>query len=394
MDEAWFYLVSCAIEAAGAPSLPAIVDCMHAVSRGDISAVTRNLKIILDVVQTITAVLLRMYDGCDPHIFYFRVRKFVAAWAGNPLLPDGLLYQGVDESDVPEYEIDGSVEKDLEGFSREFRLQREELDWSISAGACKWEDEEINVGFAGDAASEVRQGPGIRQSTTSSHERPSNIRPFPPPRPGVRRKFAGGSAAQSPIIQALDIALGVQHKPQFAALKRRGSGVVAEEQQQAGFASSTSNAISLSRTPSTSADPSHRSPHTFESTVPKNFIHEMRAYLPGPHRSFLLALSRAPAIRAFVTAAKESNPDGADVVEMAEIFNKCVDGMKKFRDKHVQMVSVYILVQGKKRRAEDGVVEAGGAGVGSVAGESKGTGGTNILPFLRQSREETKAAQV
>ena len=50
--------------------------------------------------------------------------------------------------------------------------------------------------------------------------------------------------------------------------------------------------------------------------------------------------------------------------------------LKVFRDKHLQMVSVYILTP-KKRLQMD------------LKNVAKGTGGTPVIAFLKQSRDET-----
>lgn len=62
MDEAWFYLISLAIEAAGAPALPAILEAMHAVVRSDLEALATQLRIIANCIEEITRLLLRMYE--------------------------------------------------------------------------------------------------------------------------------------------------------------------------------------------------------------------------------------------------------------------------------------------------------------------------------------------
>jgi hypothetical protein len=62
MDEAWFYLISLAIEAAGAPAVPAIVDCLHAIERGDTNAMINALIIMASAIDEINKILPRMYE--------------------------------------------------------------------------------------------------------------------------------------------------------------------------------------------------------------------------------------------------------------------------------------------------------------------------------------------
>jgi indoleamine 2,3-dioxygenase len=42
-------------------------------------------------------VLARMPDGCDPYIYYRRVRPYIHGWKDHPLLDSGVVYEGVDE---------------------------------------------------------------------------------------------------------------------------------------------------------------------------------------------------------------------------------------------------------------------------------------------------------
>jgi len=130
MDESWFYLVSVAIEARGAPTIHLMLEAMQAVRRGDSYTVSECLALFAERIMDLRELLGRMYDHCTPRAFYFQIRPFLAgsknmAEAG---LPNGVLFE------------DGSG------------------------------DEEY-------------------------------------------RQYAGGSNAQSSLIQFFDIALGVQHRP-------------------------------------------------------------------------------------------------------------------------------------------------------------------------------------
>ena len=92
MDERWFYLVTVAIEAAGGEALPAIVDAQLAVIESNQDKLTTALETVHTVIQRITALLARMEERCDPHIFYHRVRPFLAGWP-----KPGITYNGVDK---------------------------------------------------------------------------------------------------------------------------------------------------------------------------------------------------------------------------------------------------------------------------------------------------------
>lgn len=271
LDEQWFYLVSVAIEARGAPSIPLMLQAMTAARVGNNRVVTECLQQLAEILDEITGLLQRMYDNCDPYIFYNRIRPYLAgsknmADAG---LPKGLLYD--DGRNPPEY-----------------------------------------------------------------------------------RQYGGGSNAQSSLIQFFDIVLGVEHRP---------TGVTRKDQSSA----------------STEDGPKSR----------HSFIHDMRAYMPGPHRRFLEDVDSITNIRAFVDA-RRTDP----ALRLA--YDACLSMLRAMRDKHIQIVSRYIIVQSRgARRASQstGSDLPSATNLATAAPPDKkklrGTGGTALIPFLKQARDET-----
>ena len=95
MDESWFYLVSVAIEARGAPIIPLMLTAMDAARQGDSTTVTKCLCVFAERLADLITLLQRMHESCDPTVFYHRIRPFLAgsknmAEAG---LPHGVLYE-------------------------------------------------------------------------------------------------------------------------------------------------------------------------------------------------------------------------------------------------------------------------------------------------------------
>jgi indoleamine 2,3-dioxygenase len=95
MDEEWFATIHMTIEAAAGPGLAAIVPAQAAVARGDGAAAEAALISVAETIQTIHGILQRMPERCDPHIYYHRVRPYMFGWKQNPLLPEGMIYEGV-----------------------------------------------------------------------------------------------------------------------------------------------------------------------------------------------------------------------------------------------------------------------------------------------------------
>lgn len=284
IDEQWFYLVSVAIEAHAGPTIPLMLNAIAAARVSDTDLLTRCLQQFAETLDELGSILLRMYESCDPHVFYNRIRPYLAGSKnmGDAGLPRGVLYD------------DGG------------------------------------------------------------------------PNPSWR-KYGGGSNAQSSVIQFFDIVLGVDHRP----------------------TGERNDASSESEKDSTSSPkPRH------------NFIHEMRSYMPGPHRRFLQAVEAVANIKDFV----ESNQSDRRLVVA---YDACLAMLRALRDKHMQMVSRYIIVKSRESRSQSrgraltptqspsqaindtpDRRRRTGSGMKAKQKPLRGTGGTALMAFLKQARDE------
>lgn len=267
-DEAWFYLVSTAMEARGAPTLPIILQAIQGVRNESVSDVTYNLRALAIHIDDMAVALTKMHEKCDPTIFYQKIRPYLAGWKNmaDAGLPNGLRYEGCEDSREGEY-----------------------------------------------------------------------------------RAYSGGSNAQSALIHMLDVALGIEH---------------------------------------------HQTVDGTESTVsalsPKNdFMEDMRNYMPAPHRRYLEHLTDVCHVRQFCLSHRD------DAV-LSEAYDACLAMLKAFRDRHLAIVSRFIVVPAAKaRRNVDGGddVKSEHKGLAKATtktnAELKGTGGTHLMSFLKQSRDET-----
>ena len=338
IDESWFYLITMAIEAVGARAMTAITSALEATKSSNLLELEKSLIAITEAIGDMTKALTRMPENCDPYIFYHRVRIYFSGWSNMKDLPDGLTYEG-DEGEIEKMFMD---EGEPDG--------------------CGYHGESKNIG-----------GP---------------------------KRYPGGSAAQSALIHALDIFLGVDHQP-------TGEGPRAYHRHQR---------------------PGHTSPPTDKPQKKINFLRDMRYHMPGVFRDYLRDLEKAPSVHDFLFA----NPSKEERWKQCrQQYNLCVENMKAFRDKHIQIVTRYIVIQAQRahqtgqERTGEGYggmgpaanrviklaspesVEPSGQldslvtndGLGAVpsdhsnepAAGSRGTGGTDIMPFLKQSRDETKA---
>ncbi|GLB40733.1 putative indoleamine 2,3-dioxygenase [Lyophyllum shimeji] len=115
-----------------------------------------------------------------------------------------------------------------------------------------------------------------------------------------------------------------------------------------------------------------------QSSAPgkRSFMTRMQSYMPRNHRLFLDHLSSNPRpLRAFVM----SSADAA----LHDAYNLAVVALKEFRDAHMIIATLYIL--GPARRAAK-QLEACNP---SEKGPLKGTGGTDLVRFLKGTRNRT-----
>ena len=155
---------------------------------------------------------------------------------------------------------------------------------------------------------------------------------------GETRELSGPSAAQSTLIHALDIFLGVDHSATPAPSRPTPDG------------------------PSPSIKSSHPAP----------FLERMQAYMPRHHRNFINHLKVVP--RPIRKLALLSGPDSP--VWLA--YNEAITALQEFRSAHIRIATLYIISQSHRRPSPTVTLEP-----------AKGTGGTDLVPFLKSSRDDT-----
>ncbi|KAL8841510.1 MAG: hypothetical protein Q9170_000893 [Blastenia crenularia] len=292
LDESWFYLVSVAIEARGAPTIPLMLKAIASARNNDCVTVTDCLHLFAERLDELGTLLQKMYENCDPHVFYHRIRPFLAGGKNmaDAGLPNGVLFD------------DGTGQQEF-------------------------------------------------------------------------RQLGGGSNAQSSLIQFFDIVLGIEHRPTGEKPRYHSSSSESDIEGQ--------------------APPSRH-----------NFIHEMRSYMPGPHRRFLGHVSNVANIREFVETHRSDR-------SLTIAFDACLAMLRSLRDKHIQLVSRYIIVKSRESRSttrslsprsapqpvRHNIASATSSAVADTMSSSpnnkpgskklRGTGGTALIPFLKQARDET-----
>lgn len=136
---------------------------------------------------------------------------------------------------------------------------------------------------------------------------------------GKGMKYRGETGAQSAIVPALDGVLGIEH----------------------------------------------------ERDELREYLMEMREYMPPQHVKFIEAVENGPSVRDFVTKVARA--------KTSELFNQSVELLGDFRAMHLEYAGQYIHAQAQKAPGNPSAV---------------GTGGTPFMVYLRKHRDETRAQTV
>ena len=100
----------------------------------------------------------------------------------------------------------------------------------------------------------------------------------------------------------------------------------------------------------------------------RQYLLEMKDYMPPEHRSFIDDMEATPNIRDFLKKEKAAHPDWVDS------YNHAVTWVEKFRTLHLEYAAAYI-----HRQAQTSALNPSGVG----------TGGTPFMKYLKKHRDET-----
>lgn len=177
-------------------------------------------------------------------------------------------------------------------------------------------------------------------------------------------ELSGPSAGQSSLIHALDVFLGVDRYS-------HASHVTGHSPHRPTASTSIPPKHPAAPVPNQTpaAPPSSVKPDTTKPSV--SFLTRMQSYMPRHHRAFLRHLSANPRpLRNIIESSSDE--------QLLEAYNATVSALKVFRDAHVRIVAIYIV--GPSRRG------------GRPIEETRGTGGTNAIRFVKSVRDQTAGA--
>ncbi|XP_019902760.2 indoleamine 2,3-dioxygenase 2 isoform X2 [Esox lucius] len=90
-----FFLVSLLVEKAASAGIKGAVSVMKAVATCDIISIQKGLYKVSQSLKKMRKIFELMHRHVDPTSFHGILRIFFSGWRDNPMLPDGLLYEGV-----------------------------------------------------------------------------------------------------------------------------------------------------------------------------------------------------------------------------------------------------------------------------------------------------------
>ncbi|KAK8097222.1 Indoleamine 2-3-dioxygenase [Apiospora kogelbergensis] len=195
---------------------------------------------------------------------------------------------------------------------------------------------------------------------------------------GSWQQWRGGSNGQSSMIQFFDVVLGVEH-------------------------TNKGNSRASPPPPGGAKD---------QEAAPRSYHEEVRDYMPGPHRRFLVHVSQQGSIRELAQKLQQQpgGPSDKHQTRFCASYVKATETLGFLRNKHIQIVTRYIILPAKRAAREltaeghhggeaglkkqnlatsSAVKSQGQAGGVAEDPELRGTGGTTLIPFLKQSRDET-----
>ncbi len=92
MDEDWFIMIHIAIEHEAKEILNNLKT--YYLDKNEDQSYLENALVS---IKKINQIMNRMPEKCDPFIYYNRVRPYIFGWKNNPAIPNGVIYEGVEE---------------------------------------------------------------------------------------------------------------------------------------------------------------------------------------------------------------------------------------------------------------------------------------------------------
>ncbi|XP_061448395.1 indoleamine 2,3-dioxygenase 2 isoform X2 [Rhineura floridana] len=121
--------------------------------------------------------------------------------------------------------------------------------------------------------------------------------------------------------------------------------------------------------------------HCRESTA---FLHQMREYMPPHHRAFIKEIQSVPPLRSHILSSRNEG--------LCSAYNMCVSALSDLRTYHIAMVAKYIIAAARNAKTKPSEPTSSISPPSFL--EERGTGGSEVLSFLKSVRDTTKEAML
>ncbi|GAA5984127.1 hypothetical protein JCM11641_000321 [Rhodosporidiobolus odoratus] len=233
---------------------------------------------------------------------------------------------------------------------------------------------------------------------------------------GREMEWGGPSAGQSSLVHALDLFLGVDHSPRHASHPHHSSASPASTSGAStpSFHNTFAEQVS-SPTLAKAVDVTEKPlPSLHKTPSDSTFMQRMMHYMPGHHRSFLRHLSSLHLSNPSAPTAPIL-PSLRDLAqrhpfELREAYDTAVASMKRFRDTHIRLATFFIVQQARREPPKDSPHWAGWEAKRLAKEQEEeerrrkgeevkkeaiaGTGGTDLVSFLKRCRDRTAEAKL
>ncbi|XP_026165857.1 indoleamine 2,3-dioxygenase 2-like isoform X2 [Mastacembelus armatus] len=95
-----FFIVSLLVEMAAGAGITGALEVMHARKTSNITGIHKGLVKVAESLKKMNETFKLMHEHVDPTVFHGTLRIFVSGWRDNPMLPRGLLYEGVSNEPI------------------------------------------------------------------------------------------------------------------------------------------------------------------------------------------------------------------------------------------------------------------------------------------------------
>ena len=307
--------------------------------------VTVQLKKVAKAIQGMNDSLSAMREGCHPFIFYHRVRPFLSAWKHNPTLPQGVIYEGVSEI-RQQYYGGSAAQSSLLPF----------LDIAL----------------------------GVSHSSTKSQDFLLSMREY---MPRAHREFLGYiesvACLRTFVVESLKNH-GIE--PDTRSDEPSPPSVSFSTQPQPPSSSSMQDLIGTPQSPAAFYWAAQQQQQEQQQQQQQQ-LQQQEQQLAAAASAAATAAAATNGTALTAEAAARRAKEKKVWLALRDAYDECIDNLQTFRTCHISLVADYIMAQQKNDKHGKPVSRASSTDNLEASAGGKGTGGTDLMKFLKPIRD-------